>query len=152
MGKFDLIATATFGLEAVVARQIKELGYTDVRVENSRVIFKGDEEAICRGNLWLRSADRLFIRMGEFKALTFEELFEKTKALPWADILPRNACFPVEGKSIKSKLFSVPDCQAIVKKAIVEKLKERYKQSWFEEDGPRYTIEVGLLKDIATLT
>lgn len=152
MGKFDLIATATFGLEAVVARQIKELGYTDVRVENSRVIFKGDEEAICRGNLWLRSADRLFIRMGEFKALTFEELFEKTKALPWADILPRNACFPVEGKSIKSKLFSVPDCQAIVKKAIVEELKERYKQSWFEEDGPRYTIEVGLLKDIATLT
>ncbi|HZK33799.1 MAG TPA: class I SAM-dependent RNA methyltransferase [Bacillota bacterium] len=152
MSTYDLIATATFGLEAIVGREIKALGYNDISVDNARVVFKGDEQAICRSNLWLRSADRVFIRMGEFKALSFEELFEKTKALPWGDILPENACFPVEGKSINSKLFSVPNCQAIVKKAIVEKLKQKYKVNWFEEDGPRYTIEVGLLKDIATLT
>lgn len=152
MSKYELIATATFGLEAIVAREVKRLGYGDVKVENARVTFRGDESAICRSNLWLRSADRVFIKMGEFQALTFEELFEKTKALPWGDILPENANFPVEGKSVKSKLFSVPNCQAIVKKAIVEKMKEKYKKEWFEEDGPRYTIEVGLLKDIATLT
>jgi putative N6-adenine-specific DNA methylase len=152
VSKYELIATATFGLEAIVAREVKRLGYEDVKVENARVTFRGDESAICRSNLWLRSADRVFIKMGEFQALTFEELFEKTKALPWGDILPENANFPVEGKSVKSKLFSVPNCQAIVKKAIVEKMKEKYKKEWFEEDGPRYTIEVGLLKDIATLT
>ncbi len=103
-------------------------------------------------NLWLRSADRVLVKLGEFTALTFDELFERTKALPWADWLPANANFPVEGKSIKSKLFSVPDCQAIVKKAVVESLKQRYHCQWFEETGPRYTIEVALLKDIATLT
>ena len=152
MGNYELIATATFGLESIVAREIKKLGYSDVTVENSRVTFKGDESAICRSNLWLRSADRVFIKMGEFTALTFEELFERTKALPWGDILPENANFPVEGKSIKSTLFSVPNCQAIVKKAIVEKMKQKYKKEWFEEDGPRYTIEIGLLRDVATLT
>ena len=152
MGNYELIATATFGLESIVAREIKKLGYSDVTVENSRVTFKGDESAICRSNLWLRSADRVFIKMGEFTALSFEELFERTKALPWGDILPANANFPVEGKSIKSQLFSVPNCQAIVKKAIVEKMKQKYKKEWFEEDGPRYTIEIGLLRDVATLT
>ena len=149
---YDLIATATFGLEAVVARELKNLGYTDSLTENARVLFRGDAEAICRCNLWLRSADRVFIRMGEFQALSFEELFERTKALPWDELLPVNAAFPVEGKSVKSKLFSVPDCQAIVKKAIVEKMKQRYKKQWFDEDGPKYTIEVGLLNDVATLT
>jgi putative N6-adenine-specific DNA methylase len=152
MSQIELIATATFGLEAVVAREVEALGYTDVKVENARVTFKGDESAICRSNLWLRSADRVLIKMGEFKALTYDELFERTKALPWADWLPENAVFPVEGKSIKSKLFSVPDCQAIAKKAIVEKMKQRYHQDWFSETGPKYTIEVALLEDIATLT
>lgn len=149
--KIELIATATFGLESVVAHEVKKLGY-DVMVENGRVTFFGDEMAICRTNLWLRSADRVLIKMGEFKATTFEELFQQTKALPWADWLPENATFPVEGKSIKSQLHSVPDCQAIVKKAIVEKMKQTYKKDWFEETGPRYTIEVALLKDIATIT
>ncbi|HHT64467.1 MAG: THUMP domain-containing class I SAM-dependent RNA methyltransferase [Caldicoprobacterales bacterium] len=152
MGVYDLIATATFGLESIVAREVRRLGYENVTTENARVIFQGDEEAICRCNLWLRSADRVFIRMGEFPAHSFEELFERTKALPWGDILPENANFPVQGKSVRSKLFSVPDCQAIVKKAIVEKMKLKYKRDWFEEDGPRFAIEVGLLKDIATLT
>lgn len=152
MSRIELIATATFGLEAVVARELKELGYTEQQVENSRVIFQGDERAICRTNLWLRTADRVLIKMGQFTARTFEELFQQTKALPWDKWLPVDAEFPVEGKSIKSTLHSVPDCQAIVKKAIVEKLKEKYKINWFEEKGPRYKIEVGILKDVVTLT
>lgn len=152
MSQINLIATATFGLEAIVGREVKKLGYENVRVENARVRFTGDELAICRTNLWLRSADRVLVEVGEFTALTFDELFEKTKALPWERWLPQNACFPVEGKSIKSKLFSVPDCQAIVKKAIVERLKQSYHQQWFAEDGPKYRIEVALLKDVATLT
>ncbi|MEG6523669.1 THUMP domain-containing class I SAM-dependent RNA methyltransferase [Desulfotomaculum sp. 1211_IL3151] len=149
--KIELIATATFGLESVVAHEVKKLGY-DVMVENGRITFFGDEMAICRTNLWLRSADRVLVKMGEFKATSFEELFQQTKALPWPDWLPENANFPVEGKSIKSQLHSVPDCQAIVKKAIVEKMKQTYKKDWFEETGPRYTIEVALLKDVATIT
>lgn len=152
MHKINLIATAAFGIESVVADELKKLGYTDLKIENGRVGFTGNESAIARCNLWLRSADRLLIEMGQFEALTFDELFEKTKALPWADYLPRQAEFPVEGKSINSQLFSVSDCQAIVKKAIVEKLKITYPCQWFEENGPRYRIEVGLLKDQATLT
>lgn len=152
MSSVELIATATFGLEAVVAREVKSLGYEDARIENARVIYTADELGVCRSNLWLRSADRVLIRMGEFTALTFDELFEKTKALPWSDWLPLDAEFPVEGKSIKSKLFSVPDCQAIVKKAIVEQMKGRYRKSWFTEKGPKYRVEVALLKDVATLT
>jgi len=152
MDKIELIATSSFGLEAIVAREVRNLGYEDITIENARVTFKADPSAICRANLWLRSADRVLIKMGEFKATTFTELFDQTRALPWADWLPVNANFPVQGKSIKSGLFSVPDCQAIVKKAVVESLKDRYHKTWFEETGPRYTIEVGLLKDIATLT
>jgi putative N6-adenine-specific DNA methylase len=150
--RIELIATATFGLEAIVAREVKNLGYEDVSVENARVSFKADLAAICRTNLWLRTADRVLIKVGQFKALTYDELFEGTKALPWDEWLPENALFPVEGKSINSKLFSVPDCQSIVKKAIVEKLKQKYHTQWFEETGPKYTIEVALLKDMVTLT
>lgn len=152
MDKITLIATAAFGLEAVVAREVRDLGYEDVIVENGRVTFTADMEAICRANLWLRTAGRVLVKVGEFTATTFEELFQKTKALPWTDWLPENAEFPVEGKSINSQLFSVPDCQAIVKKAVVEKMKTKYKKDWFEETGPKFTIEVGLLKNVATLT
>lgn len=152
MAKWELIATAAFGLEAIVARELKDLGYKDQMVENGRVTFYGDEEAICRTNLWLRSADRILVKVGEFAATTFEELFQQTKALPWHEWLPADAQFPVDGKSVKSKLFSVSDCQAIVKKAIVEKMKLTYKREWFEETGSRYKVEVGLLKDRATLT
>lgn len=152
MDKIELIATSSFGLEAIVAREVRNLGYEDVQVENARVTFTAGPEAICRANLWLRSADRVLVKMGEFKATTFTELFDQTRALPWADWLPVNANFPVQGKSIKSQLFSVPDCQAIVKKAVVESLKDRYHKNWFEETGPRYNIEVALLKDMATLT
>jgi putative N6-adenine-specific DNA methylase len=152
MSKIHLIATSAFGIESVVGRELGWLGYTDQQVENGRVTFAGDEEAICRTNLWLRCADRILVKMGEFKALTFDELFEGTKALPWDEWLPENAQFPVDGKSVDSKLSSVPDCQAIVKKAIVEKMKLKYKKQWFDENGPLYRIEVGLLKDVATLT
>lgn len=152
MQKVELIATATFGLEAVVAQEVRALGYEDVKVDNGKVTFTADISAIPRANLWLRTADRVRLKMGEFRATTFDELFEKTKALPWSDWLPENATFPVEGKSVKSTLFSVPDCQAIVKKAVVESLKKTYKRDWFEEQGPMYKIEVALLKDVATLT
>ncbi len=152
MSKLELIATSTFGLEAIVAEEIKSLGYKEVKIENGRVLFKADETAICRANLWLRTADRIRIKLGEFKAVTFDQLFENTKALPWPDILPRNAAFPVDGKSVQSTLFSISDCQAIVKKAVVESMKKRYRTEWFKEDGPLYRIEVSMLKDIATLT
>lgn len=152
MAKIELIATAAFGLESIVARELKNLGYEELKVENGRIVFLSDELGVCRTNLWLRSADRVLIKMGSFTARTFEELFQHTKALPWEEWLPEDANFPVQGKSIKSQLFSVSDCQAIVKKAIVERLKEIYGRSWFEETGPRYQIEVALLKDEVTLT
>jgi putative N6-adenine-specific DNA methylase len=152
MTKLQLIATATFGLEAVVAREVRNLGYDMAQAENARVTFSADNAAIARCNLGLRSADRVLVKVGEFEALTYDQLFEGTKALPWDEWLMAEACFPVEGKSVHSKLFSVPDCQAIVKKAIVEKLKQRYHQQWFVETGPTYKIEVALLKDRATLT
>ncbi len=152
MGKMHLIATSAFGIEAVVGRELEKLGYGDQYVENGKVTFSGDESAICKTNLWLRTADRVLLKMGEFKALSFEELFEKTKALPWEEWIPEDGEFPVDGKSVDSKLFSISDCQAIVKKAVVERLKQKYKCEWFKETGPRYRIEVALLKDMATLT
>ncbi len=152
MDKIELIATAAFGLEALVAREVRELGYEDVRVDNGKVTFTTDMKGICRANLWLRTADRVLLKIGEFKATSFDELFENTKALEWDKWIPEDGIFPVTGKSIRSQLSSVPDCQAIVKKAVVESLKEKYKVSWFKEERGQYTIEVALLKDIATLT
>ncbi|MDD4802954.1 MAG: class I SAM-dependent RNA methyltransferase [Syntrophomonas sp.] len=152
MNKFDLIATTAFGLESVVANELKNMGYNDLQIQNGRVSFQAGADAIARCNLWLRSADRLLLKMGEFEARTFDELFERTKNLPWTSWLPATAEFPVEGKSIQSQLFSVSDCQAIVKKAIVEKMKTKYPCRWFKENGPRYKIQVGMLKNVATLT
>lgn len=147
-----LIATTVMGLEAICADELRALGYEDLHVENGSITFEGTPLDLCRTNLWLRTADRVRLKIGEFKATSFEELFEKTKALPWADWIPQDAEFPVTGKSVKSALFSVSDCQAIVKKAIVERLKETYHQEWFEETGALYKIQISLLKDIATLT
>ncbi len=152
MRTFELIATCPMGLEAVVARELKELGYEGVRIENGRVIFPGTIADICRTNLWLRTADRVLVKMGEFEARTFDELFEGTKALDWPEWIPGDGEFPVEGRSQKSQLSSVPACQGIVKKAIVEKMKERYHTEWFPEDGGRYVIEISLQSDIAMLT
>lgn len=152
MKKFELIATCPMGLEAVLARELKSLGYEDQLVENGRVTFYGTEIDICRTNLWLRTAGRVLIKMGDFEARTFEQLFEGTKALAWPDWIPQDGEFPVDGRSHKSQLSSVPACQGIVKKAIVEKMKQRYGTEWFPETGSRYVAEVTLLNDVATLT
>lgn len=152
MSKLELIATATFGLEAVVKREIENLGFKVLKSEDAKITYLGDERAVVKSNLWLRCADRVLIKLGEFNALTFEELFQQTKALPWEEWLPEDAKFTVTGTSVKSKLHSVPDCQGIIKKAIVEKLKETYHTEWFKETGPEYIIKLTLLKDRATIT
>ncbi|GIP15414.1 RNA methyltransferase [Paenibacillus montaniterrae] len=152
MSKLDLIATAPMGLEAIVARELKELGYTDTVTENGRVNFKGEAVDIARANLWLRTAGRILVNMGRFKATTFDELFEGVKALNWDEWIPADAEFPVNGRSHKSQLTSVPAVQGVVKKAIVEKLKEKHGTEWFPEEGPRYVIEITLLNDEALLT
>lgn len=140
------------GLEAIVGDEVRELGY-DAHVENGKVYFEGDELAIARTNLWLRVADRVKIIVGTFPAKTFDQLFEGVKALDWEKYLPVDANFPVSGKAVKSKLYSVPDCQAITKKAIVERLKQAYQRnSFLDESGAKFKIEISILKDVATLT
>ncbi|MBI3929434.1 MAG: class I SAM-dependent RNA methyltransferase [Armatimonadetes bacterium] len=151
MLKLSLVATCAFGLEAVVARELQALGY-DTRSDNGSVWFEADELAICRANLWLRSADRLWLRLGEFPAGTFEELFQGVRQLPWPDWLSANAEFPVSGISHASQLTSVPACQAVVKKAIVESLKARYRMDWFPEDGPRFPIRMALIHNQCTIS
>ncbi len=149
---YKLIVTTAFGLEAVVKRELKDLGYDDLKVDDGKIELEGDAKDIAILNMKLRCAERVLIKVGEFKALTFEELFDRTYDLPWENFITVDGEFPVEGKSLKSKLFSISDCQAICKKAIVEKLKSIYKKDWFDENGPLFKIEVSLLKDIATLT
>lgn len=147
-----LIATAAMGLEAIVAKEVRQLGY-ETRVENSRVLFKAPISAIPRCNLWLRTADRVKVLVSEFEARTFDELFEATKALPWENFISEDGQFPVSGKSHKSKLYSVSDCQAIVKKAIVERLRLKYGiASRMPETGSLYKVEVAILKDVVSLT
>ncbi len=152
MSKLTMIATAAFGLEAVVKRELIDLGLTIRETENGRVTFEGTTEDLVRCNLWLRCAERVQLCMGEFVARTFDELFEQTKALPWEEWIPVNGAFPVEGKSVKSTLFSISDCQAIVKKAIATRMGDRYGQGWLPEDGNLFPVQVALLNDRATLT
>lgn len=151
---FQLVATAASGLEALVGKELRNLGI-DCQIENGRARFEGTIETIAKANLWLRTADRIKIVVGEFDALTFDQLFENIKALPWEDLLPLDAEFPVAGKSIKSKLFSTPDCQAITKKAIVNRLREYYHRPAsipLAETGALFKIEVALLKDHVMVT
>ena len=150
MKEIELIATTTFGLEAVTKREIQDLGFKDIKVENGKVTFKATLEDIPRVNLWLRTAERVLLKVGEFKALTFDELFEKTKSLNWEEYIPEDGNFIIERKSVNSKLFSISDSQRIVEKEIIEKLKLNYDTTWFNKDGSRYTVEVALLKDIAS--
>ena len=152
MENIELIATATFGLEAVVKRELIALGFTVTKTENGKVTFLSDLAGIAKANLWLRAADRILLKVGEFKAFTFDELFDKTNALDWTKYIPVDGKFTVNGKSVKSKLFSISDCQRIVKKSIVENMKKKYKVDWLEETGADYTVLVSLLKDVATLT
>lgn len=152
MSRFQLIATSTFGLEKVVARELEGLGYHDCRIQDGKVVFSGDETDIARCNLWLRCADRVLIQVGEFPAPDFGELFDRTVELPWADLLPVDAKFPVKGRSNRSKLHAVPKIQGAIKKAIVESLKKKHNRFRFEESGAEFPVEVSLSRDIATLT
>jgi putative N6-adenine-specific DNA methylase len=151
MQHLELFATAAFGVESAVARELKHLGYKDTRIDNGRIYFTGDFEAICRTNLWLRCAGRVYVPIGRFEARTFDELFERTKALPWEEWLPKDAQFPVTGNCVKSTLMSISDCQSIIKKAVVERLKKVYGMEIFPETGPRFRIEFSILNDMAAL-
>ncbi|NBI62029.1 class I SAM-dependent RNA methyltransferase [Clostridiales bacterium] len=150
--KLELIATATFGLEAVVKREIQSLGYKILKTEDGKVTYLGDERAIVKSNLWFRSADRVLLKMGEFMALTFEDLFQQVKGISWEELVPPDGKFTVTGTSVKSQLHSVPSCQSITKKAIVERLRDYYGIDRFQETGAEYTVKVTLLKDRATIT
>lgn len=153
MKMYQLVAPCHFGLEAVLKREIYDLGYEITQVEDGRVTFEGDAEAICRANVFLRTAERVLLLVGRFRATTFDELFEGVKALPWEEYLPKDAKFWVKkASSIKSKLFSSSDIQSIVKKAVVERLKREYEVEWFPEDGAAYPIRVFLLKDEVMIT
>ena len=152
MRKFELIAPCHFGLEAVLKKEIIDLGYEVSKVEDGRVTFLGDEEAVCRANVFLRTAERVLIKIGSFYATTFEELFDKTKELPWEEFIPQDGKFWVaKAASVKSKLFSPSDIQSIMKKAMVERLKKVYGISWFEETGASYPLRVFLMKDEVTI-
>jgi len=152
MTDYTLVATATFGVESIVADELKRLGYANLAVENGRVTFPGSARDIARCNISLRCADRLLIQMASFEATDFEQLFQQTRAVAWEDLISADGKMHVTGKSGSSKLQSVPDCQAIVKKAVVEAMKRKYHESWFPETGPVYRIEVALVHDRATLT
>ena len=152
MKRMELIAPCHFGLEAVLKREILDLGYEISQVEDGRVTFIGDAEAICRANIFLRTAERILIKIGSFRAVTFDELFEKTKQLPFEEYIPENGRFWVKkASSVKSTLFSTSDIQSIMKKAMVERLKQRYHNEWFLEDGADFPIRVFLLKDQVTV-
>ena len=153
MKTYELVAPCHFGLEAVTKREIYDLGYEITRVEDGRVSFAGDAEAICRANIFLRSAERVLLLVGRFRATTLEGLFEGIKALPWEDYIPVNGKFWVtKASSIKSKLFSSSDIQSIAKKAMVERMKQSYRLDWFPEDGASYPVRIFLLKDEVMVT
>lgn len=152
MEKYELIAPCHFGLEAVLKREIIDLGYDIVQVEDGKVTFEGDAEAICRANVFLRTTERIMIKVGKFKAYTFDELFENTKALEWEKFIPKDGKFWVtKASSVKSKLFSTSDIQSLVKKAIVDRLKDKYNTNWFEESGNEYPLRVSVFKDEVTI-
>lgn len=152
MRQWELIAPCHFGLEAVLKREIIDLGYEVSSVENGKVTFIGDEEAVAYANIFLRTTERILIKIGEFKATTFEELFEQTKALPWEEYIPEDGKFWVaKANSVKSKLFSPSDIQSIMKKAMVERMKYEYKKDWFPETGASFPLRVTLMNDIVTV-
>lgn len=152
MNRIELIAPCHFGLEAVLKREILDLGYEISSVEDGRVTFQGDAEAVCRANIFLRTAERVLLKVGSFQAVSFEELFEKTKALPWEAYIPKDGKFWVtKASSVKSRLFSPSDIQSVMKKAMVRRLQEHYRMEWFPEDGPEYPVRVFLMKDQVTV-
>ena len=147
MRNYELVVPCHFGLEAVCKREVYDLGYEITKVEDGRVTFAGDAEAICRANIFLRTAERVLLQVGKFKAETFDELFEGIKALPWEEYIPENGRFWVtKATSVKSKLFSPSDIQSIVKKAMVERMKQSYEVEWFPENGASYPVRILLMK------
>lgn len=152
MQKFEIICPCHFGLEAVLKREIIDLGYDITESVDGRITFAGDADAVVRANIGLRSAERVLIKVGSFHAETFEDLFQGTKALPWEEFIPKDGKFWVKkAASVKSKLFSPSDIQSIMKKAMVERMKEKYHTDWFEEDGDSYPVRVFLMKDEVTV-
>lgn len=152
MNRFELIAPCHFGMEAVLKREIYDLGYDITAVEDGKVTFLGDAEAICRANIFLRTTERVLLKVGKFRAESFDELFEKTKALPWEDYIPKDGRFWVaKANSVKSKLYSPSDIQSIMKKAMVERLKQKYKEEWFKETGEAFPIRASFMKDEITI-
>lgn len=149
---YQIQVTTAFGLEAVTRREMQALGFSDIQTKDGHLETQGGAREIARLNLWLRTADRVRLVFGRYPATSFTELFDGAYALPWTELLPPDAAFPVDGRSYKSKLFSISDSQAIVKKAIVEKMKEAYKTDWFSESGVVFPLEVSLRNDIATIT
>ena len=149
---YELIAPCHFGLEAVLKKEILDLGYEISQVEDGKVTFLGDAEAICRANIFLRTTERILLKVGSFKAVTFEELFQGTKALPWEEYIPQDGRFWVKkANSIKSKLFSPSDIQSIMQKAMVERMKQGHGVSVIPETGADYPVRVSLYKDIVTV-
>ena len=144
-------APCLLGLEGLVAQELRDMDALNVEAKNGRVDFEGDESILARANICSRYSERILIRMGEFSAVTFEQLFQGVKNLPWEEWLGKFDAFPVKGYSLNSKLFSVSDCQAIIKKAVVERLKQKYKISWFEESGAVHQIQFSIMKDTVTL-
>lgn len=151
MEKFEIIIPTIFGMEAFVTRELRSLGYETTSVEDGKVTFLGDAEAVCRANLWIRTGERVLIKVAEFTAVTFDELFEGTKAADWPRWIGKKAAFPVKGFCLKSTLASVRDCQAIVKKAIADRLSREYSTDWLEESGEVYQIQFSVFKDKMTL-
>ncbi len=152
MDNYEFIAPCHFGLEAVLKKEIANLGYAVTKVEDGKVAFTGGSSAICRSNIFLRTTERILLKVGSFKATTFDELFEKTKTLPWEQFIPSDGKFWVtKATSIKSKLFSPSDIQSIMKKAMVERLKSHYNTSWFKEDGAKFPVRVTIMKDEVTI-
>lgn len=152
MGKMEWIAPCHFGLESVLKREIQDLGYEIVQVEDGRVTFRGGMDAVCRANIFLRTAERILLKAGCFRAVTFEELFQRTKDIPWERYIPENGRFWVtKAASVKSRLFSPSDIQSVMKKAMVERMKSVYHTEWFTEDGAPYPVRVFLMKDMVTI-
>ena len=145
--KMNFVAPCLMGVESLIKRELEDMGAEEVRAENARVLFLGDENILARANIGLRHAERVQILLGTFKATSFEELFEKTKKIPFEKWIGKDDAFPVKGFSLKSKLYSVPDCQSIIKKAVVERLKETYKVPWFSETGVVCQLQFSILKD-----
>ena len=153
MKNYELIAPCHFGLEAVLKKEIYDLGYEILQVEDGKVTFEGDAEAICRGNIFLRTTERILLKVGKFRAETFEEYFQGILAIPWEDYIPEDGKFWVtKASSIKSKLFSPSDLQSIAKKAMVERMKQEYEMDWFPENGASYPVRIFLYKDEVTVT